>query len=32
VAHKANEFVPVDELRRAGEILDDLIRQRCAAV
>jgi acetylornithine deacetylase len=32
VAHKANEFVPVDELRRAGEILDDLIRQRCAAI
>jgi acetylornithine deacetylase len=30
VAHKANEFVPVGELRRAGEVLDGLIRRRCA--
>jgi acetylornithine deacetylase len=29
VAHRANEFVPVDELRRAGEVLDGLIRQSC---
>jgi acetylornithine deacetylase len=30
VAHKANEFVPVDELRRAAAVLDGLIQQRCA--
>jgi acetylornithine deacetylase len=29
VAHKANEFLPVAEFRRAGEVLDGLIRQRC---
>ncbi len=31
VAHKANEFVPTDELRRAGDVLEALIRHRCAA-
>jgi acetylornithine deacetylase len=30
VAHKANEFVPIDELRRASEIIGGLIRHRCA--
>ncbi len=29
VAHKSNEFLPVAEFRRAGEVLDGLIRQRC---
>jgi acetylornithine deacetylase len=29
VAHQPNEFLPVAEFRRAGEVLDGLIRQRC---
>jgi acetylornithine deacetylase len=29
VAHRANEFIPVDQFRRAGEILDRLIRRSC---
>jgi acetylornithine deacetylase len=29
VAHQANEFLPVEQFRRAGEILDQLIRQTC---
>jgi acetylornithine deacetylase len=29
VAHQANEFLPADQFRRAGEILDHLIRQSC---
>jgi len=29
VAHQANEFVPVDQFRRAGEILDRLIDRSC---
>jgi acetylornithine deacetylase len=29
VAHRPNEFVPVAELERAGDILDQIIRQRC---
>jgi acetylornithine deacetylase len=29
VAHRANEFVPVAELARAGDVLDRIIRQRC---
>ena len=31
VAHRANEFVPIAELERAGVILDQLIRLRCIA-
>jgi acetylornithine deacetylase len=31
VAHRANEFVPTAELTRAGEVLDEIIRQRCLA-
>jgi acetylornithine deacetylase len=31
VAHRANEFVPAAELSRAGEVLDQLVRQRCLA-
>lgn len=30
VAHRPNEFLPVAEFRRAGEVLDGLIRQSCA--
>jgi acetylornithine deacetylase len=29
VAHRANEFVPIGELERAGAILEDLIQRRC---
>jgi acetylornithine deacetylase len=29
VAHRANEFVPVAELDRAGGVLDRIIQQRC---
>jgi len=29
VAHQANEFLPADQFRRAGKILDGLIRQSC---
>ena len=29
VAHRPNEFVPVAEFRRAGELLDDIVRRRC---
>jgi acetylornithine deacetylase len=29
VAHQANEFLPAEQFRRAGEILDGLIRQSC---
>jgi acetylornithine deacetylase/succinyl-diaminopimelate desuccinylase-like protein len=29
VAHRPNEFVPVAELERAGDVLDELIRRRC---
>jgi acetylornithine deacetylase len=29
VAHRANEFLPAEEFRRAGEILDDLIHRTC---
>jgi acetylornithine deacetylase len=31
VAHRANEFVPIAELERAGMVLDELIRRRCSA-
>ena len=31
VAHRANEFMPAQELRRAGDILDGLIHRRCVA-
>jgi acetylornithine deacetylase len=31
VAHRANEFVPIAELERAGTVLDELIRRRCLA-
>jgi acetylornithine deacetylase len=31
VAHRANEFVPIAELERAGVVLDELIRLRCIA-
>jgi acetylornithine deacetylase len=30
VAHKPNEFLPVGEFRRAGEVLDGLIARSCA--
>jgi acetylornithine deacetylase len=29
VAHRANEFVPVAELRRGARLLDDIVRRRC---
>ena len=29
VAHRANEFIPVDQFHRAGDILDRLIRRSC---
>jgi acetylornithine deacetylase len=29
VAHRPNEFLPIAEFARAGELLDDLIRRRC---
>jgi acetylornithine deacetylase len=31
VAHRPNEFLPIAEFERAGEILDDIIRRRCLA-
>jgi len=31
VAHRSNEFVPIAELKRAGMVLDELIRRRCLA-
>jgi acetylornithine deacetylase len=31
VAHRANEFVPIPELERAGEVLGELVRRRCLA-
>ena len=31
VAHRANEYVPIAELQRAGAVLDDLVRRRCFA-
>jgi acetylornithine deacetylase len=31
VAHRPNEFVPIAELERAGEVLDALIHRRCLA-
>ena len=30
VAHRANESLPVGELHRAGEILDQVIHRSCA--
>jgi acetylornithine deacetylase len=29
VAHRPNEFLPIAEFQRAGELLDDIIRRRC---
>jgi acetylornithine deacetylase len=29
VAHRANEFLPIAEFERAGELLDHIIRRRC---
>jgi acetylornithine deacetylase len=31
VAHRPNEFLPITEFERAGELLDDIIRRRCVA-
>ncbi len=31
VAHRANEWLPIAEFRRAGELLDGLIRRSCMA-
>lgn len=31
VAHRPNEFLPADELRTAGEVLDRIIARRCLA-
>jgi acetylornithine deacetylase/succinyl-diaminopimelate desuccinylase-like protein len=31
VAHRANEFMPVGALHRAGEVLEALVRRRCVA-
>ncbi len=31
VAHRPNEFLPIAEFKRAGELLDDIIRRRCLA-
>jgi acetylornithine deacetylase/succinyl-diaminopimelate desuccinylase-like protein len=31
VAHRANEFMPADELLRAGQVLDGLVHRRCLA-
>jgi acetylornithine deacetylase len=31
VAHRPNEFIPVAEFVRGGELLDDIIRRRCLA-
>ena len=29
VAHKADEFVPVDELNRAVDVVDEVVGRRC---
>jgi acetylornithine deacetylase len=29
VAHQANEYLPVDQFRRAGEMLDRVIHRSC---
>jgi acetylornithine deacetylase/succinyl-diaminopimelate desuccinylase-like protein len=29
VAHRPNEFVPIEEFGRAGEVVDELIQQFC---
>jgi len=31
VAHRPNEFLPIAEFERAGELLDDIVRRRCLA-
>ena len=31
VAHRPNEFLPIAEFERAGELLDEIIRRRCLA-
>jgi acetylornithine deacetylase len=31
VAHQPNECVPIEEFRRAGDVLDGLVRQRCGS-
>lgn len=31
VAHQADEFVPVDQLHRAVDVIEDVIRRRCVA-
>jgi acetylornithine deacetylase len=31
VAHRPNEFVPIAEFRRAGELLEELVQQSCVA-
>ena len=30
-AHRANEYVPIAEMERAGTVLDELIHRRCLA-
>ena len=29
VAHKPNERIPIEEFHRAGDILEELVQQRC---
>jgi acetylornithine deacetylase len=29
VAHRANEFLPIDEFQRGGRVLDGLIQRSC---
>jgi acetylornithine deacetylase len=31
VAHRPNEFLPIEEFERAGRLLDEMVRRRCAA-
>jgi acetylornithine deacetylase/succinyl-diaminopimelate desuccinylase-like protein len=31
VAHRPNEFLPIAEFVRAGELLDDIVHRRCLA-
>jgi hypothetical protein len=31
VAHRANEFLPIEEFERGGRLLDEMIRRRCTA-
>ncbi|MBA3892261.1 MAG: acetylornithine deacetylase [Gemmatimonadales bacterium] len=31
VAHRPNEFIPIAEFLRGGELLDDIVRRRCLA-